>query len=238
MVEKVSNLNHLAVIMDGNRRWAKTNNVSVKAGHKAGAEKLSDFVKWCIDFNIKYLTVYAFSTENWKRDKDEVNDIMSLLKDYLTIKKDDFYKSGVKLKVIGVEDNVNEDIVNKVKSIEEYTKNNDKIQLNIAFNYGGRREIVDAVKNISKNVKDGILKIEDINEDLFKHYLYYGDIPDPDLMIRPGGDYRISNYLLWEVAYSEFYFTNTYWPDFSKELLENIINNFNKRERRYGGTVK
>ena len=238
MTEKALELKHLAVIMDGNRRWARVNGVSIKDGHRAGAEKLSDFVKWCIELNIKYLTVYAFSTENWKRDKAEVNDIMSLLKDYLTIKKDDFYKSGVKLKVIGVEDNVNENIINKIKSIEEYTKDNNKIQLNIAFNYGGRREIIDAVKHISKNVKDDILKIEDINEDLFKHYLYYEDIPDPDLVIRTGGDYRISNYLLWEIAYSEFYFTNIYWPDFSKDLLKNIINNFNQRERRYGGTIK
>lgn len=238
MVEKVSNLNHLAVIMDGNRRWARENGVSVKDGHKAGAEKLSEFVKWCIDFNIRYLTVYAFSTENWKRDKDEVDDIMSLLNNYLSIKKDDFYKSGVKLKMIGAEDNVDKDILMKIKSIEDYTKDNDKIQLNIAFNYGGRMEILDAVKKIVNDVQNGELNIKDINEELFRKKLYYGDIPDPDLMIRPGGDYRISNYLLWEIAYSEFYFTNTYWPDFSKDLLADIINNFSKRERRYGGTVK
>lgn len=235
MVEKVININHLAVIMDGNRRWAKENGVSVKDGHKAGAEKLSEFVKWCIEFNIKYLTVYAFSTENWKRDKEEVDDIMSLLNRYLSIKKDEFYDSGIKVKMIGAEDNINIDTLKKIKDIEEYTKNNNKIQLNIAFNYGGRREILDATKKIVSEVKSGKISIEDIDEELFKEYLYYGNIPDPDLMIRPGGDYRISNYLLWEMAYSEFYFTRTYWPNFSKKLLEDIINNFNTRERRYGG---
>ncbi len=235
MVENNINLKHLAIIMDGNRRWAKENGVSVKDGHKAGAEKLSEFVKWCIEFNIKYLTVYAFSTENWKRSKEEVDDIMSLLNNYLSAKKDEFYKSGVKVKMIGAEDNINIDTLKKIKDIEEYTKNNNKIQLNIAFNYGGRREILDATKKILNKVKSGEINIEDIDEELFKENLYYGNIPDPDLMIRPGGDYRISNYLLWEMAYSEFYFTKTYWPDFSKELLEEIINNFNTRERRYGG---
>lgn len=235
MVENNTNLKHLAIIMDGNRRWAKENGVSVKDGHKAGAEKLSEFVKWCIEFNIKYLTVYAFSTENWKRSKEEVDNIMSLLNRYLSMKKDEFYKSGVKVKMIGAEDNINKDILAKIRNIEEYTKNNNKIQLNIAFNYGGRREILDATKKIVSEVKSGKISIEDIDEELFKENLYYGNIPDPDLMIRPGGDYRISNYLLWEMAYSEFYFTKTYWPDFSKELLEEIINNFNTRERRYGG---
>ena len=235
MVENNTNLKHLAIIMDGNRRWAKENGASVKDGHKAGAEKLSEFVKWCIEFNIKYLTVYAFSTENWKRDKEEVDDIMSLLNRYLSMKKDEFYDSGVKVKMIGAEDNINIDTLKKIKDIEEYTKNNNKIQLNIAFNYGGRREILDAIKKIVSEVKSSKISIEDIDEELFKENLYYGNIPDPDLMIRPGGDYRISNYLLWEMAYSEFYFTKTYWPDFSKKLLEDIINNFNTRERRYGG---
>lgn len=235
MVENNTNLKHLAIIMDGNRRWAKENGASVKDGHKAGAEKLSEFVKWCIEFNIKYLTVYAFSTENWKRSKEEVDNIMSLLNRYLSMKKDEFYDIGVKVKMIGVEDNINIDTLKKIKDIEEYTKNNNKIQLNIAFNYGGRREILDATKKIVSEVKSGKISIEDIDEELFKENLYYGNIPDPDLMIRPGGDYRISNYLLWEMAYSEFYFTKTYWPDFSKKLLEDIINNFNTRERRYGG---
>ena len=148
MVENNTNLKHLAIIMDGNRRWAKENGASVKDGHKAGAEKLSNFVKWCIEFNIKYLTVYAFSTENWKRDKEEVDDIMSLLNNYLSAKKDEFYKSGVKVKMIGAEDNINKDILAKIRNIEEYTKNNNKIQLNIAFNYGGRREILDATQQV------------------------------------------------------------------------------------------
>lgn len=237
MLENTNKLNHLAVIMDGNRRWAKRNNLNIKDGHKAGAEKLSEFVKWCIDFNIKYLTVYAFSTENWKRDKNEVNDIMTLLKNYLSIKKDKFKKDGVKIKVIGVDDGVEKSIINQINEIEKYTENNDKLQLNIAFNYGGRREIIDATKKIIGQIKNNDISIEDVNEELFKKNLYYGDIPDPDLVIRTGNEYRLSNFLLWEIAYSELCITDVCWPDFSKELLNDIINNFNKRERRYGGTI-
>ena len=230
MLEKANKLNHLAVIMDGNRRWAKHNNLNIKDGHRAGAEKLSEFVKWCIDFNIKYLTVYAFSTENWKRDENEVNDIMALL-------KDKFKKDGVKIKVIGVDDGVEKSIINQINEIEKYTENNNKLQLNIAFNYGGRREIIDTTKKIIGQIKNNDISIEDVDEELFKKNLYYGDIPDPDLVIRTGNEYRLSNFLLWEIAYSELCITDVYWPDFSKELLNDIINNFNKRERRYGGTI-
>lgn len=238
MVENLKELKHLAIIMDGNRRWAKGRGLSIKGGHKAGAEMLTNTINWCIDFGIRYLTVYAFSTENWKRDPVEINDIMSLLREYLSSKEKDFNKKGVKIKAIGIENNVEKDIIEKVKKIEESTKNNNVLQVNIAFNYGGRVEVLDVVKKIAKRVQDGTLKIENIDDKIFKENLYYGDIPDPDLVVRTGGEFRISNFLLWEVAYSEFYFTDVFWPDFSKELLSDIINNFNKRERRYGGTIK
>lgn len=238
MSENLKDLKHLAIIMDGNRRWAKNKGLSVKKGHKAGADTLSNTIDWCIDFGIKYLTVYAFSTENWKRDPAEINDIMSLLREYLSSKESDFNKKGVRIKAIGIEQNVDKDIIEKIKKIEENTKNNDILQVNIAFNYGGRTEILDVVKAISRQVQSGNLKINDIDEKIFKENLYYKDIPDPDLVIRTGGEIRISNFLLWEIAYSEFYFTDVFWPDFSKELLSDIINNFKKRERRYGGTIK
>lgn len=238
MMEKSSELNHLAIIMDGNRRWAKRNNKSIQDGHKAGAEKLNEIIDWCIEFSIKYLTVFAFSTENWKRDENEINYIMSLIRKYLSSKENDFDKKGIKIKAIGIEDKIDEDIIKSVRKIEENTKNNNVMQLNIAFNYGGRTEIIDVTKRIAKQVKDGSLKIEDINENIFKNNLYYGNISDPDLIIRTGGEFRISNFLLWEMAYSEFYFTDNLWPDFNKDLLLNIINNFKMRERRYGGTIK
>lgn len=238
MADKEKELKHLAIVMDGNRRWAKLNNKSVKCGHKAGADKLTEVIDWCIDYKIQYLTVYAFSIENWKRDENEINDIMSLLKEYLSIKKDDFKNKNVKIKVIGIEKNVDMNIINNIREIERETENNTGIQVNIAFNYSGRQEIVDIVKNISKMVIDRKINIENIDEKFISNNLYYGIVPDPDLVIRTGGDIRISNFLLWEIAYSEFYFTDTYWPDFNKELFNNIINNFIKRERRYGGTIK
>ncbi len=238
MAENLKELKHLAIIMDGNRRWAKSRGLSIKNGHRAGADTLGNTINWCIDFGIKYLTVYAFSTENWKRDPSEINDIMSLLREYLSSKEKEFNKNGIRVKAIGIENNVDKDIIEKVKKIEENTKNNNILQVNIAFNYGGRTEILDVVKKIAKKVQDGTLKVDDIDDKIFKENLYYGDIPDPDLVVRTGGEFRISNFLLWEIAYSEFYFTDVFWPDFSKELLSDIINNFKKRERRYGGTIK
>ena len=238
MNEKLRDLEHLAIIMDGNRRWAKSLGKSVKDGHKAGADKLSEVIDWCIEFNIKYLTVYAFSVENWKRDDKEINDIISLLTKYLFSKEDDFKSKNIKIKTIGSKDNIDSDIVKQISKIEERTKNNTSIQVNIAFNYSGRQEIVNITKNISKLISNGDIKVNDIDEKLISNNLYYGGIPDPDLVIRTGGELRVSNFLLWEIAYSEFYFTDVFWPDFSKELLSDIINNFKKRERRYGGTIR
>jgi len=239
MFENTQKLEHLAVIMDGNRRWAKLNRKSVKEGHEVGGERLSDLMEWCIDFEIKYLTVYAFSLDNWKRDIDEINDIMSLLIDFLNRKMDKLNSNGIRIKIIGVNDRLSEEIVRKIKKVENDTKANNKLIVNIAFNYTGRREIIDVAKIVAKNFKNDLIRLEDIDEKLFSNNLYYGgNVPDPDLVIRTSGEYRISNFLLWEIANSELFFTDVYWPDFSKVLLEEIINNFKKRERRYGGTIK
>ena len=233
-----NSLNHIAVIMDGNRRWAKKNNLSQKEGHKKGAEKLLEIIDWSLEYAIKYLTVFAFSTENWNRDKEEINNLMSLIYEYLDNKIDFFMDKNIKLKVIGTKNRIDEKIINKINEIEKKTSNNKKIQLNVAFNYGGRQEIIDVTKNIAKKIKSHNLNLENINEDTIKENLYYENIPDPDLLIRTGNTFRISNFLLWECAYSELYFINDFWPDFSKNTFDNIINDFKNRERRYGGTIK
>ncbi|MDD2840157.1 MAG: polyprenyl diphosphate synthase [Rickettsiales bacterium] len=235
MEEEVNKLNHLAIIMDGNRRWAKQVGKTVREGHNEGAKRLGDSMDWCVEFGIKYLTLFAFSTENWKRNKQEIDDIMSLLRQYLKSKRDDFLRKGIKIKWIGIENNIDRDIIEDIRKLELETKDSDVLYVNIAFNYGGRTEILDTTKKLCKLVKNGIIDIEDIDEMTFKNNLYYGNIPDPDLIIRTGGDNRISNFLLWEMAYSEFYFTDMFWPAFDKDLLSDIINNFKKRERRYGG---
>lgn len=235
MAEEANKLNHLAIIMDGNRRWARQSGKTVKEGHNEGAKKLSDSMDWCIELGIKYLTLFAFSTENWKRDKHEIDDIMSLLRHYLKSKRDDFLKKGIRIKWIGTENNVDRDIVEDIKKLELDTKDKGVLYVNVAFNYGGRMEILDTTKKLCKLVKNGIINIDDIDELTFKNSLYYGNIPDPDLIIRTGGANRVSNFLLWEMAYSEFYFTDTFWPAFDKNLLSEIIDNFKKRERRYGG---
>ena len=235
---KDTNLQHIAVIMDGNRRWAKERNLPSAFGHKKGVDALKKTMRACDDFGVKYLTVYAFSTENWNRKQEEVDFLMDLLGQTIKNELKEMHENGVVINFIGDLTKLSKKLQEILANAVEVTKYNTGVHLQIAFNYGSRDEIVHAVKEIAQNVQSGEEKLESITEDTIAKHLYTRDIPDPDLMIRPGGDYRISNYLLWEVAYSEFYFTNTYWPDFSKELLENIINNFNKRERRYGGTVK
>jgi undecaprenyl diphosphate synthase len=230
MIKNIKQLNHIAVIMDGNRRWAKKNGKLKKEGHERGVNKLTEMVDWSLEYNIGYLTVFVFSNENWNREKQEIDDIMFIIEHYLECAKDKFSKKYVKVKIIGRKDKNSQRLETKIQNIEEETKNNSVLQLNIAFNYGGRQEIIDAIKKI---VKDG-KKVEEIDEELFKKNLYYGNLIDPDLIIRTAGEYRISNFLLWEMAYSEFYFADVFWPDFSKELFNEIINNFSKRERRYG----
>lgn len=225
---------HIAIIMDGNRRWAKANNLTTPQGHKEGAENLKRISKYANKIGIKYLTVYAFSTENWKRSQEEVGAIMKLLKFYIL----DFFKSydnNIKVNVIGRTVDLPKDLYEEIKSVEEKTKNNTGMVLNIAFNYGGRDELVTATKNIAQKVVNGELKIEDINEELISNNLYTSGQPDPDLLIRTSGEERISNFLPWQISYSEFVFTEKYWPEYTENDLLESIQIYQKRTRRFGG---
>ncbi len=231
----VNNLpEHIAIIMDGNRRWAKKNNLNTAQGHKEGAENLKRISKFANKIGIKYLTVYAFSTENWKRSEEEVGAIMKLLKFYIL----DFFKSydeNIKVNVIGRIGDLPKDLQKEIRSVEEKTKNNTGLVLNIAFNYGGRDEIVTAVKTITQKVLDGKLKIDDITENEVSNSLYTAGQPDPDLLIRTSGEERISNFLPWQISYSEFVFTDKYWPEYSNSDLLESIQIYQKRTRRFGG---
>lgn len=225
---------HVAIIMDGNRRWAKKNNLNTPQGHKEGAENLKRIAKFANKIGIKYLTVYAFSTENWKRSQEEVGAIMKLLKFYLL----DFFNwsdENIKINVLGRIAELPNDLKDQIHKIEEKTKNNTGLVLNICFNYGGRDEIVNATKNIAQKVLDGELKIEDINEKLFSDYLYTANQPDPDLLIRTSGEERISNFLPWQISYSEFVFTDKFWPEYNEQEFLNSIQIYQKRTRRFGG---
>ncbi len=237
-VDEIINVNnlpeHIAIIMDGNRRWAKKNNLNTAQGHKEGAENLKRISKFANKIGIKYLTVYAFSTENWKRSEEEVGSIMKLLKFYIL----DFFKSydeNIKVNVIGRIGDLPKDLQKEIRSVEEKTKNNTGLVLNIAFNYGGRDEIVTAVKTITQKVLDGKLKIDDITENEVSNSLYTAGQPDPDLLIRTSGEERISNFLPWQISYSEFVFTDKYWPEYSNSDLLESIQIYQKRTRRFGG---
>ena len=226
---------HIAIIMDGNRRWAKSHGLEGSLGHKKGAEVLETIAKYCNKIGIEALTVYAFSTENWKRTKKEVGAILMLLQMYL----DKFLKTAdlenIKLRVIGDrEKNMPEEIKQKVIKMEEKTQNNTGLQFNIAFNYGGRDEIVRATKLIAEQVKKGDLLIEDINEETISNNLYTKGLPDPDLLIRPSGELRTSNFLPWQITYSEFLFLDKYWPEFTTDDIDMAIKQYSHRQRRVG----
>ena len=225
---------HIAIIMDGNARYAKSKSLPIKVGHKIGSDNVQKIANNCIEIGVKYLTIYAFSSENWNRPKEEVDYLMSLLYEYLSKESQELIDSGVKIVVSGNLNSVEEKLKNKIRQVEELSKNNSKLTLSVAFSYGARQEIVDAVKKIAIAVKNQEIIIDDINEDLFKKHLYHPEIPDPDLLIRTAGDLRISNFLLWQIAYTELYFSEKFWPEFDKFELIKAINNFNKRERRYG----
>ena len=229
-----TNLQHVAIIIDGNRRWAKNKFLPSAAGHKKGVEALRTTLKACVSFGIKYLTVYAFSTENWNRPKEEVDFLMSLLAKTIINEVPEFQANDIRLRFIGDRTSLNEDLIKVLEYGEEETKNNKTLNLQIAFNYGSRMEITNAVKQIAYKVKMGELNPSDITEKTVSEYLYTADIPDPALLIRTGGEKRISNYLLWQLAYTELYVTDTFWPDFNKESLTEAILNFNKRQRRFG----
>lgn len=220
--------NHIAIIMDGNGRWAKEKGMPRTYGHKAGADTLRKILTSCGELGIKYLTVYAFSTENWKRAKEEVETLMFLFKTYLKNEKKLLMKNNVKFLVSGRKEGVSKDLLAEISKLEEATKGNTGITLNIAFNYGGRAELVDAIKEIVKNNE------KEITEETVEKYLY-NQLPDPELLIRTSGEMRISNFLLWQIAYSEIYVTDTYWPDFNKDELIKAIESYQKRDRRFGG---
>ena len=226
---------HIAIIMDGNRRWAKNKGLPAGLGHKEGAKTLEKIVRYAKSIGIKYITVYAFSTENWKRPQDEVNALMNLLRNYMKTCLKTAEKNRMRVRVIGDKTALDEDIRNRIAELEEATKNNDGLNFQIALNYGSRDEMVRAMKKLCLDCKDGKVDVESIDESLFEKYLDTHDIPDPDLMIRTSGEQRLSNYLLWQLAYSEFYFTDVLWPDFTKEELVKAIEYYNGRDRRFGG---
>ena len=229
-IVETTNLQHIAIIMDGNRRWAKERFLPSAVGHQKGVDALRNTMRLFNEFGIKYLTVYAFSTENWNRKKEEVDFLMGLLAKTLSNELDEMHKENVKIRFLGNIENLNDELVNIVHNAEEKTKNNTGVNLNIAFNYGSRDEITNALKNI---IKKGI-SFEEVTEELISQNLYTKDIPDPDLLIRTGGEKRISNYLMWQIAYSELYVTDAYWPEFDKNELAKALIEFEKRNRRFG----
>ena len=226
----MSNLKHLAIILDGNRRWARERGLSTFEGHRVGYERIKDVSKWCLERNIKILTVYAFSTENWNRSKEEVKYLMTLMNKAFSEELEELNKLGFKINIIGSRDRISKTIKKNIEKIENETKNNKKAILNICFNYGGRLEIVEAVKKI---VEEGI-EVEKINEELIGKYIWFKGQPEPDLIVRTSGEKRLSGFLTWTSVYSELYFPRCYWPDFDEKELDKAIKEFERRNRRFG----
>ena len=226
---------HVAIILDGNGRWAKKRHMPRNFGHKAGADQIEVICREAWDMGIKYLTVYAFSTENWKRSVEEVTGIMTILRNFLETAIERSNRDNMRVRVIGERSRLDADIIKAINELEEATKNNTGLQFNIALNYGGRDDITRAVRHIAEEVKSGELQIEDITEQCISDHLDTHDIPDPDLMIRTSGEIRLSNFLTWQLSYSEFYFCDTLWPDFDKEELKKAVDYYNGRDRRFGG---
>ena len=229
---------HVAVILDGNGRWAKKRHMPRTYGHKVGSQVVEDMLSVVDDLGVKYFTVYAFSTENWKRSTEEVSTLMGILRTYLKdcVKKS--MKNNVRCRVIGRREELSDDIVDSIINLEEKTKNNTGLNFTIAINYGGRDEITRAVRKIAAKVKSGEISCDDITEEIISGHLDTCELPDPDLLIRSSGEQRLSNYLPWQLAYSEFYFTDTLWPDFNREEMIKAFEWYNKRERRFGGVVE
>ena len=226
---------HVAVIMDGNGRWAKKRLLPRNMGHRQGAKVLEQICRDAADLGIRYLTVYAFSTENWKRSTEEVTGIMNLLRSYLTNCVERAAKDGLRIRVIGDRSGLDADIVEMLEHAEQETAQFDKLDFTIALNYGGRDELRRAAQKLATQVKEGTLLPEEITEQMISKTLDTAELPDPDLLIRTSGELRLSNYLIWQLAYAEFYFTDTLWPDFDKESLKEAIRYYNGRERRFGG---
>ncbi len=227
-------LKHVAIVMDGNRRWARNHNLSTLEGHEKGAETLRAIVEESIVQKIPYVTVYAFSSENWNREVHEVEGLFALMARLLKAEAKTLHEQGVRLKVIGSRQRLSDEIRLLLKDVEDLTKDNKALQLTVALNYGGRQEIVMAAQHVAREVLEKGYPIESITEDTFGSFLHTADMPDPDLFIRPSGEFRISNFLLWQSAYAEFYFTPTYWPDFSREEYGRAIASYYTRQRRFG----
>ena len=234
MSSEENRLEHIAIIMDGNGRWAKKRGLPRTLGHRKGAEVVKEICKAAEKAGIKYLTLYAFSTENWKRSEDEVASLMDLLRQYLKSDFQELHERGVRIRFIGERQMLPVDIVENMVKLEDQTAANDKMTLCIALSYGSRQEIVHAARRLALLAKRGDINVDDIDEKLFSDMLYTKDIPDPDILIRTSGEQRISNYLLWQLAYTEFFFTDALWPDFNEKLLLEIIDSYKSRERRYG----
>ena len=228
---------HLAIIMDGNGRWAKKKGLPRSAGHSAGVKAVKRVIASCLNFNIPILTLFAFSTENWKRPKNEINYLLKLFEIALGKEKDNLIKNNIKINFIGKLNELPNSLNEKINELFESTRKNNKLILNIAINYGGRAEITDALKSIALKIVDNKLNIEEINENTIRDNLYTQDLPDPDLLIRTAGEMRISNFMIWQIAYTEFWVTPIFWPDFGENNLIEAIINFQKRVRKYGGKV-
>ena len=226
---------NIAIIMDGNGRWAKKRNKSRSAGHKEGVKTLKKIVKAAANLKIESLTVYAFSTENWKRPKAEVNFLLTLMKRTIRNEIDELLENGVRIKFIGQKDMLSDNLVREFKYIEEKSAHNSNLILNIAFNYGGRAEITEAAKKIAADYKNDQIDLNEFDESDFSNYLYDSKLENVELLIRTGGDLRLSNFLLWQSAYAELYFTDKFWPDFAESDLKQAIKDFRNRERRFGG---
>ena len=229
--------NHVAIIMDGNGRWAQKRNLKRTKGHQKGAEALKKISEYVYDKKVKVLSVFAFSTENWKRDKEEVDYLMDL---FIKSFKDNFdavKKKGVKVIFSGVKEKLSNKVIKAMEDMTEETKDNKNGIFNICLNYGGQDEIVNATKKISKDISNGVINTDDVNPELFNKYLF-NDLPPIDLLIRTSGEYRISNFMLWQMAYAELYFTDTLWPDFDEKEMDKAIDSYNKRDRRFGGVKK
>jgi len=225
---------HIAIIMDGNGRWAKKRKLPRTAGHRQGIKRIKEIVRAAQKIGIKALTIFAFSTENWNRPKSEIKFLFSYLDDFLDSYKKELIKNGIRLKVIGRRDRIDRRIVKKIENLEKITLKNNKFFFNVALDYGGRWDIVNSTKNIVSDYKKGKITEESINEDIFSSYLQLFGMPNPDLLVRTSGEQRISNFLLWDLAYSEVYFTPVFWPDFDEGNLNKAVEVYNKRERRFG----
>lgn len=224
---------HLAIIMDGNGRWAKARGLPRLAGHRAGTENLRRVLRYCMDLDIKVLTLYAFSTENWERPPSEVRGLMSILERVIDRELKDLDANGIQIRHLGRLDGVSERLQRRIKQALDVTAHNDRFILNVAFNYGGRAELVDAIRAI---IAEGV-PADQVDEELLSNHLYTKGLPDPDLIIRTSGELRVSNFLLWQGAYSEYYVTPTYWPDFDRQELIRALEQYSKRERRFGGLL-